>query len=68
MKKIILLAGLTMLGFGACQHANESAVEEQSKIDMSDFYAYSEEEDGLLGKSNNSRNCHSMRVLNQKLD
>ena len=68
MKKIILLFAFALIGFVACQDSTEVIVEDQSKIDMSDFYAYSEEDSGLLGKSSNSRNCHSMKVLNKKLD
>ena len=69
MKKSILLIAIALIGFAACQNSNEEIVEQQqSKIDMSDFYAYTEVETDLLSKSSNSRNCSSMKVLNEKLD
>ena len=69
MKTSILLIAIALIGFAACQNSNEEIVEQQqSKIDMSDFYAYTEVETDLLSKSSNSRNCSSMKVLNEKLD
>ena len=67
MKKLSLLLLLITLGFVACQESTDTVVEQQSKIDMSNFYAYTEGGSDLMGKSANSRNCHSMKVLNDKL-
>ncbi|MFN0728667.1 zinc metalloprotease [Polaribacter gochangensis] len=69
MKKIILLFAFALIGFASCQDSTEEVVEQQqSKIDMSDFFVYTEQGTDLLSKSSNSRNCYSMKVLNQKLD
>jgi len=68
MKKLTLLLLLIALGFVACQESTDAVVEQQSKIDMSNFYAYTEGETDLLGKSSNSRDCHSMKVLNRQLN
>lgn len=69
MKKIILLFAIALISFVACQDSTEEViVEQQSKIDMSNFYVYSDEGADLLEKSSNSRNCHSMKVLNKKLN
>jgi len=69
MKKIILLCAFALIGFASCQDSTEEVVEQQqSKIDMSDFFVYTEQGTDLLSKSSNSRNCYSMKVLNKKLD
>ena len=68
MKKIILLFAFALIGFVACQDSTTEEVEQQSKIDMNDFYLYTDEGSDLLEKSSNSRNCHSMKVLNKKLN
>jgi len=68
MKKFILLFAFALIGFVACQDSTEEVVDQQTKIDMSNFYAYSEEGSDLFAKSSNSKNCHSMNVLNKKLN
>ncbi len=69
MKKIILLFAFALIAFASCQDSTEEVVEQQqSKIDMSDFFVYTEQGTDLLSKSSNSRNCYSMKVLNKKLD
>jgi len=69
MKKMILgLAALTVL-FMACQDdTNENTFDQTTEVDMSDFFVYTDAEtNGETKSKKDSRNCHSMKVLNEKL-
>jgi hypothetical protein len=69
MKKVIfglLIVAGTLIG---CQENSSDMTNElQSKVDMSDFYVFTDEY-GSKGDSNTkeSRECHSMNVLNRQL-
>lgn len=70
MKKIILgLCAIALLTVACQDDTNETTLDQKSaEIDMSDFYVYTYSEDEIVAKSNqNFRNCHSMKVLNEKL-
>lgn len=68
MKKILFSAAVLAMMFTSCEKDQDeslAAVEEQ-QIDMSDFYLYTEDDNS--GRSTGGRDCHSMKVLNDKLD
>mgnify|MGYP001576722667 CR=1 FL=1 len=55
------------LFFTGCNDDNDSLEEEQAKVDMSDFYLYTNPtEDGTTPRVSNSKNCASMEVLNRQ--
>ncbi|RCS26112.1 zinc metalloprotease [Polaribacter sp. WD7] len=64
MKKGLVALLLTATTFIGCQNnGTDIPNDEQSKVDMSDFFLYT---DQYESKGNNSQ-CHTMNVLNQKL-
>ncbi|MGB5419362.1 zinc metalloprotease [Algibacter sp.] len=73
MKKILLSMAAIALLFTACDADKNEINEDQSvKVDMSDFYVYTDTSDDLLSKPTKSKNkvktCHTMNVLNKQLD
>ena len=68
MKKVFLSLLLATGVFIGCQENSEPALEQQVTIDMSDFYAHTEEEVDITSKGTNGRQCHSMAVLNRQLN
>ena len=70
MKKLIFgLCACTLLIIACQDDSSDSFVNEdfsQIEIDMSDFYVYTDE-DITKSYNANERNCHSMKVLNEKL-
>ena len=67
MKKLILSLILVSTFLVGCQDTSDVVLEQQSKIDMSDFYAYTDASD-YAGKTATSDRCHSMKVLNKQLN
>lgn len=70
MKKIFLSMCVFALIFTSCSNDQNEAFNEQSKIDMSDFYVQTEDvtNGSLTGKSiNGASRCASMQVLNRQL-
>ena len=63
-----LLALLIAAGtFIACQeNASDIAIDEQSTVDMSDFYVHTDLDESKSA-SKNEKECHSMQVLNRQL-
>ena len=69
MKKTILGMAVLALFFTGCNDDNDSLEQEQAKVDMSDFYLYTNPtEDGTTTRVANSKNCASMEVLNRQLN
>ncbi len=64
------MAAVALL-FTACDD-DKSASIEQSKVDMNDFYVYTDANDDVASKSandkGNKKSCSSMSVLNRQLD
>ena len=69
MKKLLLALLFTGVTFMGCQENTSDLTEQQSKIDMSDFYLYTDYE---LAKgpvnAKSSKECYSMKVLNRQLN
>lgn len=68
MRKVFLLLSVVAIIFNACQETPDNIKPEQdlTKIDMSDFYVYTD--DALTLKSGGDEpSCYTMKVLNQKL-
>ena len=71
MKKLFLsLASLALL-FSSCSDENKNEIINQDKVDMSDFYAYTDASESADHKPTNSKesfkNCSTMEVLNRLL-
>lgn len=61
----LLIAAGTFIG---CQeNSSDIAIDEQSKVDMSDFYLHTDE-DQEKSASKTQKDCFSMQVLNKKLE
>ena len=70
MKKIFLGMATLALIFTSCNNDQNEALNEQSKIDMSDFYVHTDDatNGSLEGRSTNGLNsCATMQVLNRQL-
>ena len=72
MKKVFLSLILATGVFIGCQDSsNEDSLDQQAKVDMSDFYVHTDANDnGTSGRPANGvqgRDCHSMQVLNRQL-
>ncbi|TCK67958.1 pregnancy-associated plasma protein-A [Winogradskyella wandonensis] len=69
MKKTILgLAAMALL-FTGCNDDSNNLEQEQSKVDMSDFYLYTDATDnGSTSRVANGKTCASMEVLNRQLN
>lgn len=72
MKKLILgLAALLLLVLSCQDDAETNSIdmhEQSTDVDMSDFYVYTDDFAEVVTKSSGKkRNCHSMKVLNEKL-
>ena len=63
------MAAVALL-FTACDDDSKTVNQEQ-EIDMSDFYVYTDSDDGTASKSANSKAaqkaCHTMKLLNKAL-
>ena len=61
-----------LIVISACNSNDMDATQEQSKIDMSDFFVYTEAQTDLVSKSaegkDHSRTCYTMLNLNRLLD
>ncbi|MDO1502033.1 zinc metalloprotease [Winogradskyella maritima] len=70
MKKSLLGMAVMALLFTGCNNDNNELQEEQAKVDMSDFYLYTEAgENGSTSRAAVSgKNCASMDVLNRQLN
>ncbi len=68
MRKVFLSLLIAAGVFVSCQDSTAPVKEQQAKIDMSDFYVHTDQDDttsrpaGQIGKE-----CHSMQVLNRQL-
>ncbi|WP_299115882.1 zinc metalloprotease [uncultured Winogradskyella sp.] len=68
MKKTILRVAVMALLFAGCSDDN-NLEQEQAKVDMSDFYLYTDAtEDGTNARVVNGKNCSSMTILNRQLN
>ena len=70
MKKILSLLAIGTFIFTSCEDNDQTAVKTQDNqiaVDMSDFYAYTDEGD-INGRAEDGKNCMSMKVLNRQLD
>ena len=73
MKKTILaIAALAIITVACEREATEETGElasQEVQVDMSDFYVYTDEPDDFdaTSKGNSGKTCHTMRVLNQRL-
>ncbi|MBT8244335.1 MAG: zinc metalloprotease [Winogradskyella sp.] len=69
MKKTILRVAVMALLFAGCSDDNNNLEQEQAKVDMSDFYLYTDAtEDGTNTRAVNGKKCNSMTVLNRRLN
>ena len=66
MKKILMMLTASVIFFTACEDSQEVSRQDQDiTVDMSDFYAFTDEADA---NSRGEAKCHSMHVLNRKLN
>ena len=71
MKKLFLGMAAVALLFTACNNENNEIADEQSKIDMSDFYVYTDadiDETSRLSANSKLKSCYSMVNLNRLLN
>ena len=69
MKKLFLGMAAVALLFTACNNDNNEIADEQSKIDMSDFYVYTDADTDEAARSANAgKSCHTMVNLNRLLN
>ena len=67
MKKGLLTLLLAAGTFIGCQdNSTDMPIDEQSKVDMSDFYLHTDEYESKTA-SKEGKQCHSMQVLNRQL-
>lgn len=71
MKRYLIALAAGLFLFTACEDENNVISEKQNQdqqvsVDMSDFYTYTYDEED--GRSALDAKCHSMRVLNRKLE
>ena len=66
MKKVFFSLLVVAGVFVGCQDSSDTVVDQQSKVDMSDFYVHTDESD-FQGKGESGKQCHSMKVLNRQL-
>jgi hypothetical protein len=67
MKKGLLALLLAAGTFIGCQdNSTDMPTEQESKVDMSDFYVHTDEYESR-STSKNDKQCHSMQVLNRQL-
>lgn len=68
MRKLLSFLLLTSFLFWGCENeTNENEIDLQSKVDMSDFYLYTDASGDNTGAKGQGRQCHSMDVLNRQL-
>lgn len=65
------MAAVALL-FTACDEESQIPNQEEQQIDMSDFYVYTNSDEGLVGKNennkgNNRKSCYAMENLNRQL-
>lgn len=68
MKRILLSLAAGAVMFAACNNESETIRKQEIKVDMSDFYAYTDSPENLYGREAGGKNCVSMAVLNRQLD
>jgi hypothetical protein len=68
MKKFLLLLLMVAGMFIGCEETTDTLNEQESKIDMSDFYAYTDVGDFVAKNAGPTKNCHSMQNLNRQLN
>jgi len=67
MRKLTLGLLAVAAFFVSCQdNGNDLTTDQQSTVDMSDFYVYTDEVESK-GPANGDKECHSMAVLNKQL-
>lgn len=68
MRKVFLLLSVVAIILNACQETPDNIRPEQdlTKIDMSDFYVYTDDAQ-TLKSGGDDPSCYTMKVLNQKL-
>ncbi|SDR70707.1 Pregnancy-associated plasma protein-A [Formosa sp. Hel1_31_208] len=67
MKKLFLSLAALALIFTSCESDKNDMLQEQSKIDMSDFFVYTDSDNGEQSR-NGFTPCHSMTNLNRLLE
>ena len=69
MKKLFLGMAAISLLFSSCNKDQDSSLDEQSKVDMSDFYVYTDADvDEQNRVASGSKSCYSMVNLNRLLN
>ena len=74
MKKLFLGMALLSLLFSSCESEQNSALEQETQIDMSDFYVYTDADIEETGKSKTGskesqlKSCYTMVRLNEMLN
>ncbi|TVZ50908.1 zinc metalloprotease [Dokdonia sp. Hel_I_53] len=67
MKKILVCLAIAGFAFTSCENEQEIANVDEQQVDMGDFYLYTDADDST-GRAQGGRDCHSMKVLNKKLN
>ncbi|WP_400075536.1 zinc metalloprotease [Winogradskyella sp. R77965] len=68
MKKSILGLAIVAALFTSCSDDQDKTQDQQSKVDMSDFFVYTDPNESDISKSLNAKSCNSMQVLNRQLN
>ncbi|MBK6265794.1 zinc metalloprotease [Marivirga sp. S37H4] len=69
MKRVLLAFIAMTVFFTACNNDNEIVRMQEVNVDMSDFYAYTDSQDGSNERvAGQGKHCVSMNVLNRQLD
>lgn len=69
-KGLLALLFVTALFIGCQENSSDIPNEQQVKVDMTDFYLFTEEAQDLSksAQKNKNKNCYSMEVLNRQLN
>jgi hypothetical protein len=68
MRKVLLVLLVVAGTFVGCQeNSNDLPNDQESKIDMNDFYVHTDDYATASKTKENDKNCHSMQVLNRQL-